>query len=185
MKQKQITRIGIAVSAIVIALALWWAFNGAGWTHAATPTGAPYEHYVTQMLAGERALYPYLYALDVGYVQATYSGNAWWLDPLLNRINQRFTYLPKITQDELTKYAIVRAQVIAIQAKSDCEQGLIRDAAPRFPIASEFARCDYPHNQAWWVTQYPFNVQATVDDVDAGQVFMRNGNRKLEFGGLW
>lgn len=163
---------GWKVLACVVVLLLVAAFSPG---IASTPTGATYDVWARGMIAKQAAEYPHLAALDAGYVQANYNGNKWWLDTLLGRINAKFPwYATKLTTDELTRFALVKVQIIARTAQEDCEKTLIRDALShlRFPTDAEFKACDYPHNQAWWAVQYPDNVQAVINAFDGGQAFV-------------
>lgn len=140
---------------------------------ATTPTGATYDIWVRSMLAQQQAQYPQMYALDPQYVTDTYRGNEWWLKPLLDKINGKFPwYATPLTQDELTKFAIAKAQILAISAKDDCEKGLIRDSKS-FP--TDFKKCDKPNDPYWWVVNYANNVEMTRAAFDVSpQVFKVN-----------
>jgi len=155
----------------------------------ATASAETYDQMVNRMFTAKQTAHPEIWnACDAKCVGDIQSGNNWWLQPLLVKVNGKFpAYAKPITLDDLTRYAIVRANEIAITASEDCKKGLIRDLAPVWPTDKQFSKCVI--TQDWWVTQYANNVEQTRADFDVSpMVFAVNrwppawrANR--EFGG--
>jgi len=161
-----------------------------------TPTlmyAETYDQMVARMFTAKQTAHPEIWnACGANCVGDIQSGNNWWLKPLLAKINAKYpSYASPATLDNLTRYAIVRSNELAIRADSDCREGLIRDEASRgkWPTAAQFDKCKI--TQDWWVTQYANNVEQTRADFDVSpQVFKVNEwppywRASREFGGAY
>ena len=106
----------------------------------------------------------YCSQLGSSYVNDNYKGNQWWIDPMLASVNKGFPKDNLLTVNEVTQYALAKAWHTALTAQKDCQFALVRDNFPKFPTSDQFAKCDFPHSDAYWVSRYPFNVAATQAD---------------------
>ena len=161
-----------------------------------TPTlmyAETYDQMVARMFTAKQTAHPEIWNNCTGNcLTDIQGGNNWWLKPLLAKINAKFpTYATSATLDDLTRYAIVRSNEIAIRADSDCREGLIRDEASRgkWPTAAQFDKCKI--TQDWWVTQYASNCEQIRADFDvAPPIFKINEwppywRASREFGGAY